>query len=205
MHLYTELDTKRSDNDRLLEELVSSRSLNSIFQGNVNSLLTQIDSLKTRQTTRIIRETLVVRDTLSKVYPSAQTDFTNNRFIPDSIPLTGNFAISLGFSEQHQAIDFATSIGRNVFAAAAGIVIACYDDRTLGNVIMIDHLNSYKTLYAHLNSFNVSIDDFVNKGQVIGTVGSTGNSTSPHLHFQIFFENDSVDPNDLMRIAKFSN
>jgi murein DD-endopeptidase MepM/ murein hydrolase activator NlpD len=194
------------DNDRLLMEVTSAKTLNSKNTGQIKALQTQIDSLQNTQRIRVIRETVIIRDSLQQIFPTDLSDIANNtRFIPDLLPLRDTYAVSQSFQPHHQAIDFATSLGRTVIAAAAGIIIACYEDRNLGNVIMIDHLNSYKTLYAHLDRFSVSINDFVDKGQMIGAVGNTGNSTNPHLHFQIYYENDAIDPNSLMKISTFKN
>jgi murein DD-endopeptidase MepM/ murein hydrolase activator NlpD len=132
-----------------------------------------------------------------------QTVSNMSRFIPDSVPIQGGYALSQDFSAFHPSVDLSTSKGISVLAAGAGVVIACYEDQYLGNVVLIDHLNSYKTLYAHLDQFRTSINAFVEKGQEIGSVGNTGNSTNPHLHFQMYYANDPVDPNAMMRISKF--
>ncbi|MCL1826446.1 MAG: M23 family metallopeptidase [Candidatus Cloacimonetes bacterium] len=137
---------------------------------------------------------------------SALSTMTNlARFIPDFVPLQSSYAVSKEFNSNHQSIDLSASKGTKIFSAGAGIVIACYEDKNLGNVILIDHLNSYKTLYAHLDQFRVSVNTFVEKGQEVGSVGNTGNSTNPHLHFQIYFGNDPVEPNSIMKIAKYKN
>ena len=153
-----------------------------------------------------VRNKRTLKDTLKLPASSKLLGISlNNRFIPDLVPIQADYAISQGFTPYHQSIDFAASTGTSVYAAAAGIVIACYEDKYLGNVVLIDHFNSYKTLYAHLHEFKANINDFVEKGQEIGLVGNTGYSSNPHLHFQIYFHNDPVDPNTLMKISKFKN
>jgi len=137
---------------------------------------------------------------------SALSTMTNlSRFQPDFLPIQSSYAISQEYTINHQSIDLSAPRGTKVFSSAAGIVVACYEDKNLGNVILIDHLNSYKTLYAHLDQFRVSVNTFLEKGQEIGTVGSSGNSTNPHLHFQIYKDNDPIDPNTLIKIPKFKN
>ncbi len=85
---------------------------------------------------------------------------------------------------EHSGLDMAAPTGTPVTAAAPGYVAWARTGRSYGNYIMIIHTNGVATLYAHLSSMNVSADQFVERGQVIGGVGSTGLSTGPHLHFE---------------------
>ena len=98
-------------------------------------------------------------------------------------PASGD--ISSGFESYHPGIDIAAYIGAPVLAADGGYVVVSGWDNLYGNHIVIDHGNGYQTLYAHLQSFYVEAGVNVSKGQQIGEMGSTGNSTGPHLHFEI--------------------
>ncbi len=120
------------------------------------------------------------------------------RFIPDITPVKGEYAVSQRFFKKHPAIDFAASVGTEVIASAAGEVISVYEDKYFGNVILIDHLNGYSTLYAHLAKALVPPRRFVQKGEVIALVGNTGNSTAPHLHFEIILNEKNLDPDTLL-------
>ena len=120
------------------------------------------------------------------------------RFIPDITPLNGEYAVSQRFFKKHPAIDFAASVGTEVITSAAGEVISVYEDKYFGNVILIDHLNGYSTLYAHLAKALVTPKRFVQKGEVIALVGNTGNSTAPHLHFEIMLNEKHLDPDSLL-------
>ena len=201
VYLRSEVKRVTVMNERLLVELSNAENLNNLLQANVNYHIAQSESLKTILKPRVIRETIVVRDSIRRIYPSNLSDAAfETRFIPDLLPLHEEYAVSMNYSEHHNGIDFSTSRGRNVLASAAGIIISCYHDKNFGNVVMIDHLNTYKTLYAHLDHFFVEENDFVEKGQRIGLVGNTGNSSNPHLHFQIYLENDPVDPSTIMKI-----
>lgn len=88
----------------------------------------------------------------------------------------------------HGGIDIANSTGTDIKAAAPGVVISGYYMSGYGNAVMIAHSingKSYTTVYAHLNSISVQAGQIVNQGDSIGTMGSTGPSTGPHLHFEI--------------------
>nr|WP_283242784.1 M23 family metallopeptidase [Fumia xinanensis] len=75
--------------------------------------------------------------------------------------------------------------GANIVAAASGTVIQSTSHYSYGNYIIVDHGGGYSTLYAHASQLLVSIGQKVEQGQTIAKVGSTGNSTGPHLHFEV--------------------
>ncbi|HEY53042.1 MAG TPA: LysM peptidoglycan-binding domain-containing M23 family metallopeptidase [Caldilineae bacterium] len=104
--------------------------------------------------------------------------------------------VSQGFRHgKHMAIDLATRGGTQVRAADTGAVIkAGWSDNGYGYRIVIDHGIDYVTVYAHLSEYYVEEGDIVTKGEVIGAVGSTGNSTGPHLHFEIRDYGYLIDP-----------
>lgn len=92
----------------------------------------------------------------------------------------------------HAGIDIAANNGDAVVAADSGTVIACGVSGGYGNRILIDHGNGYYTLYAHLSAYSVGLNDSVSKGQRIGSVGSTGWATGPHLHFELRNGNGAI-------------
>lgn len=89
---------------------------------------------------------------------------------------------SLGF---HTGVDFSAPAGTPVKAAAAGTVVVAQSGGSYGTHVVIKHSDGVYTLYAHFSSKSVSVGQTVTAGQQIGNVGSTGNSTGPHLHFEL--------------------
>ena len=104
----------------------------------------------------------------------------------------------------HLGIDFAAPIGTPVHAAGNGRVIFAGRKGGYGNCIIINHIDGYKTLYAHLRKFARGIrrGKYVKKGKTIGYVGSTGLSTGPHLHFGLYKNNHAINPANTIKIAK---
>jgi murein DD-endopeptidase MepM/ murein hydrolase activator NlpD len=103
-------------------------------------------------------------------------------------PFSGNLAA-------HQGVDFSTgSIGKDVFAVAAGVVSFAGSKEGYGRMVEIDHGNGYETLYAHGHKLLVNEGDVVKKGQVIALSGSSGRSTGPHVHFEVHKNGRVVDP-----------
>jgi murein DD-endopeptidase MepM/ murein hydrolase activator NlpD len=100
----------------------------------------------------------------------------------------------LGTRRFHAGIDIAAPSGARIVAAAAGTVIFAGDRGDYGNVTMIDHGNGLVTVYAHQSSIGVNEGDRVKRGQRIGSVGSTGLSTGPHLHFEVRVNGSTRNP-----------
>lgn len=100
-----------------------------------------------------------------------------------------------GFQVGHRAIDEILPIGTPILASAGGVVeFSGWNAGGYGNLVVIDHGNGYRTLYAHQSERQVASGDQVAQGQVIGLVGSTGWSTHPHLHFEVIIDNQRVNP-----------
>ncbi|MCS6958482.1 MAG: peptidoglycan DD-metalloendopeptidase family protein [Pseudanabaenaceae cyanobacterium SKYGB_i_bin29] len=100
----------------------------------------------------------------------------------------------LGYEKFHTGIDFGADYGTPIYAAQTGTVIWADWYGGYGNTIVIDHSNGIATLYAHLQSVYVQPGETVERGQVIGEVGSTGFSTGPHLHFELRVQGEPIDP-----------
>jgi murein DD-endopeptidase MepM/ murein hydrolase activator NlpD len=119
-----------------------------------------------------------------------------------SWPVTGTITSPFGWRsnpfggspEFHQGLDIAAPTGTTVTAAAGGTVIMAQWYGGYGNYILIDHGGGYSTGYGHLSAIYVSTGQSVQRGQAIGAVGSTGQSTGPHLHFEVRIAGKPVDP-----------
>jgi murein DD-endopeptidase MepM/ murein hydrolase activator NlpD len=96
--------------------------------------------------------------------------------------------------EFHEGVDLAADYGDPVVASAAGTVASAEYDGGYGNRIDIDHGNGYHTWYCHLSRIDVKPGEYVRKAEHIALVGSTGESTGPHLHYQVMLDGKPVDP-----------
>ena len=102
----------------------------------------------------------------------------------------------------HGGVDLAVPEGQPVYAADNGKVIVAEDSGNgYGKYIILDHQNGYKTLYGHNSALEVSVGDIVAKGECIARSGNTGNSTGPHLHFEIHVNDEKVDPQRYLTIV----
>ena len=101
----------------------------------------------------------------------------------------------------HSGMDIGSQYGDSIWASDGGTVCIAGVNGGYGNCVMIDHGNGYYTLYGHMSSIAVSVNQTVSQGQVIGYVGSTGYSTGPHLHFEI----RSANSNGTTTCLEFNN
>ena len=122
-------------------------------------------------------------------------------------PVPNSSEITQEYSAEHKAIDIAASSGSPVYAAEDGTVSyvqiwdGSYDTTGMmsyGHMVEIRHADGNTTLYAHLSEINVQQGEKVVRGQRIGRVGSTGNATGPHLHFEVITSEGKVDPADYL-------
>ncbi len=128
--------------------------------------------------------------------PNAGTVVASGSFV---WPTSG--VISQRFSWYHSGVDIANKIGTPILAADAGkVIVAGWPDNVgYGNRVMIDHGNGFITLYGHMSRIDVTAGQTVNRGNVVGLMGSTGRSTGPHLHFEIRVNGHTQDPLSYLR------
>ncbi|HEY9060325.1 MAG TPA: M23 family metallopeptidase [Pseudobacteroides sp.] len=134
------------------------------------------------------------------------TNKTNVKFmVPASGPLGSEFGDRIhpikGKVEMHKGIDIKANHGVAIKAAMAGKVIEAGPNSSFGNMVKIDHQNGYITLYAHCSVIVTKKGNMVKQGEIISKVGSTGTSTGPHLHFEIWKNGTPVNPLDYVKIG----
>lgn len=121
---------------------------------------------------------------------------------------TKNFSLSARFGDagphwstgRHLGLDFAAPVGTPIVAADAGKVVEAGPAGAYGNLVEIAHGNGTRTRYAHLSSIDVKKGQKVSRAQRLGGLGSTGNSTGPHLHFEVLRDGDQVDPEKFLNL-----
>lgn len=153
----------------------------------------QIETLKNLEELAVNRDDYL--ESIPSIKPVAETDVTKG------LDLLSGFGMRLHpihrIVRMHTGIDFPAPTGTEVRAAGRGKVVKIASEGAgYGRYIVIDHGFEYKTLYAHLQSFKVKEGQEVVKGQVIGTVGNSGTSTAPHLHYEVRINDNPVDPID---------
>lgn len=102
-------------------------------------------------------------------------------------PITGNYSL-------HNGVDLAVSQGTPIYATKSGYVTTATYNYVYGYYVTINHMDGFSSLYGHMTHYTVSNGQYVNRGQVIGYVGSTGWSTGPHLHLTFYYNGATVNP-----------
>ena len=98
----------------------------------------------------------------------------------------------------HSGVDIPAAAGATIIAADSGTVVTAVYSSSYGNYVVISHGSGNTTLYAHMSSRKVSVGQYVNQGDVIGITGSTGNSTGPHLHYEVMIKGVNQNPLDYL-------
>ncbi len=145
-----------------------------------------------------IPDSISSRPVLAYNEPSRSMTRTATQFI---WPLVGTITSKYGWRSSgfHHGLDIAGDRGDSIKAAAAGTVTFADFRAVYGRTIIIEHPDGYETLYAHMESFKVGKGAKVAKGQVIGTVGTTGRTTGPHVHFEVKKDSQNFDPLTYLR------
>lgn len=129
---------------------------------------------------------------------------------PAKLPVAGKITSNFGMRRHplfgdwrfHNGIDIAAKEGTPVFPLMPGKVLLSREVSGYGNMVVIDHLNGYKTVYAHNKVNLVKEGDEVDISTVIAEVGSSGVSTGPHLHFEVMYNDEKIDPLTLLAMNK---
>ena len=112
---------------------------------------------------------------------------------PKNMYVTSTFG-SRSRGHIHKGIDFVTARGTAVRVAASGRVVFAGRDGNYGNMMVVDHENGMSTCYAHLDKEFAKEGQEVKRGEIIGAVGSTGNASTPHLHYEVRRNDQPVNP-----------
>ena len=99
-----------------------------------------------------------------------------------------------GYQGFHYGVDLGSSMNTAIYATKSGTVTASSYGEANGYYVTINHGDGYSSLYAHMVSNEVAVGDYVTQGQVIGHVGTSGWSTGPHLHFEIYLNGSNINP-----------
>ena len=105
-----------------------------------------------------------------------------------------------GYYSMHYGVDLAAGAGTPIYAVKSGTVTTATYSSVNGYYVSISHNDGFGSLYAHMTNYVVSVGDYVNQGDIIGYVGSTGWSTGAHLHFEVFYGGANVNPMDYISI-----
>src|SRR5262245_10957185 len=122
--------------------------------------------------------------------------------VPSIWPVSGQVTSEFGLrpaprsggSRHHPGMDIGAPPGARVEAAAAGVITFAGGSRGYGRMVVVDHGGDLKTVYAHLATIFARAGQSVRQGDLLGTVGMTGNTTGPHLHYEVRFRGEPVDP-----------
>ena len=131
--------------------------------------------------------------------------------LPTAMPIRGDYRITSGFGirndpftgglAMHEGLDFTAPSGTLVVSTAQGTVTRSAWDGGYGNGIEVQHAEGFSTRYAHLSKRIAKVGDVVERGAVLGEVGSTGRSTGPHLHYEVFNKDRVVNPAQVLPLG----
>lgn len=154
----------------------------------------------------MLRRLALLEPRLSKLAEDVQDFMAVSAAFPSLWPVDGVLTSGFGYRNApighrrkfHSGIDVGAPRGTHVVAAASGTIEAAAWHSGYGRMIVIDHGYGIRTLYGHNTAVFVHEGEWVEQGQLIATVGSTGQSTGPHLHFEVWLDGEPVDPLDYL-------
>lgn len=178
---------------------ISDDSLSSIaipdFLSAIDKLSKQLDDRS--QQLSVLESMLMNRNLQAEVLPAGRpikSGWTSSFYGMRTDPFTGKL-------EHHKGVDFAGRDGSEIVAVASGVITWADKRFGYGNLIEVNHGNGYVTRYGHCKDLVVSVGDTVKKGQLIAHMGSTGRSTGPHVHFEVWRNGRPVNPEGYIKLA----
>lgn len=210
----TELDEKRAETDAILAELNADneeyQALLDEYHHEKDALVAEIAAAEVEYTKALAAEEEARKRAEEEAKKNNEANKNNNNSNNSNVslpkPSSGGWlqpcsykyiSSSYGYrsSGWHNGVDFAAPSGTPIYASRSGTVTTAKSMTTsYGNHVVINHGDGYSSLYAHMTYFVVSVGQYVTQGQLIGYVGSTGNSTGPHLHLTIFYNGSTINP-----------
>lgn len=191
-----------------------SRGYKKIITAGVNGterVTETITLINDNEIERVLNESVVIANPVTEVVEvgtarsvasSKDKNLAKNSGFLFPLPRSGwTVSAYYGDGRNHQAVDIATKKGTSIFAVKAGTVVSAGWDGNYGKSIVIDHGNGIKTRYAHEDEIFVKVGDVVGAGEVIGTVGRTGNASGNHLHFEVIINGKRVNPAPYINLA----
>ena len=183
---------------------VESSALTMALNGNANKI--SYEELS-RQAVRLLDEYKLSIKSYSEVVDNINIQRIKFRYTPSMWPCEGIVTSPYGFRIHpilkykffHTAIDIANVHGTPIKSTADGIVSFIGIQRGYGKVVVVRHGSQYKTVYGHLSKILVKQGEFVEKGQEIAKMGSTGRSTGSHLHYEVLYNNKPINPNKYLK------
>ncbi|MDP4114962.1 MAG: M23 family metallopeptidase [Bacteroidota bacterium] len=174
------------------KDIITSYTLN---DNNINSAVKYVDELARKLEFEKNQYSLIINK-----FNNNKKEFDN---IPAIRPIEGNYMTSgfgiryhpiLHMNKMHEGIDINAAVGTTVMASGNGTVVFTGVKGGYGNVIEIDHGYGYHTVYGHLSEILVSVGQKVKRREEIGKSGNTGMSTGPHLHYEVSYNGEKIDP-----------
>lgn len=165
------------------------------FMESLNQLSEQLENRS--QQLGLLETMLMSRQLDDEIMPAGrpvQKGWLSSHYGIRNDPFTGR-------PEMHKGVDFAGKAGSNVVTVAAGVVTWAGSRWGYGNLVEINHGNGYATRYGHNSEVLVKVGDTVKKGDAIALMGSTGRSTGPHVHFEVWHDGRVVDPLQYIKTA----
>ncbi len=193
---YDELDDQRAEQEKLQKQLEEDVEL------------------KERESKKMESEKAAINSEIAELSRKAKAAYEDSLKSglksSSGVPYSGNFSWPLpsrgtltsaygwrnlwGSRNFHSGTDIAMPTGTTIMAAAPGTIVKSGMYNSYGNYVVVDHGGGVMTGYAHMSRRSVSVGQSVSAGQKLGEVGSTGNSSGPHLHFQVFINGSTTDP-----------
>ena len=193
---YDELDDQRAEQEKLQKQLEEDVEL------------------KERESKKMESEKAAINSEIAELSRKAKAAYEDSLKSglksSSGVPYSGNFSWLLpsrgtltsaygwrnlwGSRNFHSGTDIAMPTGTTIMAAAPGTIVKSGMYNSYGNYVVVDHGGGVMTGYAHMSRRSVSVGQSVSAGQKLGEVGSTGNSSGPHLHFQVFINGSTTDP-----------